>query len=805
MKTAHFIIVLMLIHLSIAAQNIQGLIVNEIGAPLHGANVYVPSLLMGTSTNSEGKFILNLPSHGNYQLEISFIGYHKKRIESATGHEVPVQIQLSPSPYAGEEVIVKAFRAGSSTPVSASIIGREYISGQNLGKDLPMLLSRIPSLVASSDAGHGIGYSTFRIRGTDMNRINITMDGVPLNDAESHGVWFVNMPDFATSIENIQVQRGVGTSGNGAAAFGASVNFLSKRTDPEAYGEINSSFGSYNTFRNSIQVGSGTIKDKFNVQIRLSDIKTDGYIERAGSDLSAAQISSSWVSGKDLLKFNLLTGKEKTYQAWDGVPYELLSINRRYNGMGKYTDESGITRYYDNETDNYQQDHYHLHYTRRLKQNMHLNTSLHYTHGEGYYEQYKENQDFAGYGLDYPFVNGSLITETDLIRQKWLKNDFYGAIASLNYRTGKAEWNTGAGVNKYHGRHYGKIIWSRFAGDQEKNNEWYRNKGLKLEWNAFTKLNLEVKEGLFLFGDMQIRSIQYSIKGMDDDLRDITQEHSFLFLNPKTGLSWHPGKRERLYFSFSIANREPNRDNFVDADPEKPYPKPEKLMDYELGYSYTGEKFNTSVNVYYMDYVNQLVLTGEINDVGAPVMTNVKDSYRAGLELQAGLKPLQRISLDAVLGLSANIIREFEWFADNWSYWDDPENEPYQYSGTLRKTPIAFSPPLVLTTQAEWIAGRGTYIRIIPRYVASQFIDNTGSDDRKLEGWSTTDLILEQKFKSKTFTDLKAIIQLANIFNAKYESNAWMYRYYEEGIEKQLNGFFPQAGFHFMAGLMLRF
>jgi iron complex outermembrane receptor protein len=301
--------------------------------------------------------------------------------------------------------------------VSASIIGREYISGQNLGKDLPMLLSRIPSLVASSDAGHGIGYSTFRIRGTDMNRINITMDGVPLNDAESHGVWFVNMPDFATSIENIQVQRGVGTSGNGAAAFGASVNFLSKRTDPEAYGEINSSFGSYNTFRNSIQVGSGTIKDKFNVQIRLSDIKTDGYIERAGSDLSAAQISSSWVSGKDLLKFNLLTGKEKTYQAWDGVPYELLSINRRYNGMGKYTDESGITRYYDNETDNYQQDHYHLHYTRRLKQNMHLNTSLHYTHGEGYYEQYKENQDFAGYGLDYPFVNGSLITETDLIRQ----------------------------------------------------------------------------------------------------------------------------------------------------------------------------------------------------------------------------------------------------------------------------------------------------------------------------------------------------------------------------------------------------
>ncbi len=792
--------------MQVSAQYIfSGNVTDENGGALTGANVVFKDRFLGAVTDAGGNFSFRKVDSGTYQLRISYVGYMKIDTTVDLDKNLNIHFILHPSPVMGEEVIVRAVRAGEKDPVASSMVTKEEIRKQDFGRDIPYLLSFTPSVVTTSDAGAGVGYTGFRIRGTDLNRINVTIDGIPLNDAESHGVYFVDLPDFAGSVENVQVQRGVGTSTNGAAAFGASMNFETTALNTSAYGEVNSYYGSYNTLKNSVSVGSGLLNDKFSFDLRLSDIRSDGYIDRASSGLKSFFFSSAYYSPKSLLKLDIFSGNEKTYQAWDGVPGYLLKTDRTYNGIGQYTADDGSVRYYDNETDNYRQDHYQLHYSRDLSKYITFNAGLHYTKGAGYYEEYKEDQDLAAYLLNPVIVGSDTITSTDLIRRKWLDNDFYGMIFSFNYKHNRLSLIFGGGGNNYIGGHYGTVIWARFAGNSEIRHKWYNNTGKKQDYNLYSKLNFALSDRISLYGDMQVRGIGYAIKGDDNELISITQNHNYVFWNPKAGINFQPDSRQRIYVSFAVANREPNRDNFVDADPNHPVPSPETLFDYEAGYNINASWLRAGANLYFMNYRNQLVLTGEINDVGSAVMTNVDHSYRAGIELITGLRFGRNFSWDASLTLSRNKIPDMVAYVDNWDYWSDPENQPYQYSQNLGTTDIAFSPSWIGSSLISYTFLRKLDVQLQSHYVSKQYIDNTNSELRKLDPYFVNDLRFSWSFDTKWTKDLSLNFMIANLFNTQYITNAWVYRYVSGGEQAVLDGYFPQAGTHVMGGVRVRF
>ncbi len=798
----------MLVFLAMGVQaqvNFSGKILDKNNEPLIGANLVFKDSYLGTITDREGKFEFDQLKKGVYKLQISYVGYETRIFDLEITSDLYREFTLERSSYLVEEVIIRGLRAGSNDPVTSETIAKEEIKKRNFTQDIPFILKYTPSMVSSSDAGHGVGYTGFRIRGTDANRINITVDGIPLNDAESHGVWWVNMPDFASSVENVQIQRGVGTSTNGSAAFGASVNFKTNTLRDKAYAELNSNYGSFNTRKNSLSLGSGMINDRFSFDLRLSELHSDGYIERAETDLQSLFLTAGHYTEKSILKFNMILGKEKTYQAWDGVPGSLLEQNRRYNGIGQYTDENGEIQYYDNETDNYKQDHYHLHFSREITRDLWFNSTLHYTYGRGYYEQYKEDENLSAYQLPEISIGDSIISSTDLIRQKWLDNDFYGLVFSLNLKKDLFDLDVGGGANQYLGDHFGKVIWARYAGVSEIGHRWYESVGDKRDYNIYAKLNYSILNNLQLFSDLQLRGINYSIEGIDDDLRDITQEHDFLFFNPKLGINYRPDNRQRMYFSFAVANREPNRSNFVDADPNQPLPVHETLYNYELGYNLNSSRYNAMVNFYFMDYDDQLVLTGEINDVGAPVMTNVENSYRLGVELSGGVKITSFLNWEGNIALSRNRIRDMVSYVDNWDYWEDPENEDPQVVEELGNTEIAFSPGIVAASIFNFSPLEGLDISLQSKYVGKQYIDNTESEERKLDPWFINDLIVKYNLPVSWAKNLEFNLMLSNFTDHEYESNAWVYRYYYQGEEQRIDGFYPQAGIHFMAGIRLGF
>ena len=783
----------------------SGRVLDESDQALTGANVVVLNTFLGAVTDTRGNFRFEQLKEGRYTVQVSFLGYEPAVAEITIDRNRFREFQLKRSAYLVEEVIVRSIRAGANDPVTMETIHRETLEKGNFARDIPFLLKQSPSFVSSSDAGHGVGYTGFRIRGTDANRINITVDGVPLNDAESHGVWWVNMPDFISSVENIQIQRGVGTSSNGGASFGASVNFKTSSRNNEPYAALNSSFGSYGTMRNALSMGSGLIDEKFSFDLRLSGVSSDGFIERAESDLQSMFFSGRYASDKNLIKFNMMMGREKTYQAWDGVPGYMLAKNRRYNGIGSYTDDSGNMHYYENETDNYRQDHYHLHFSREIAPSLWFNSTFHYTAGSGYYEQYKEDEYLPDYQLPEVAISDSVISETDLIRQKWLDNDFYGMIFSLNLRKQLLDLTIGGGANRYLGDHFGEVIWARHAGVSEIRHRWYENEGFKNDYHLFAKLNYSLPKGFYAYSDMQVRAIQYKIDGLDDDLRDISQTHDFLFFNPKVGINYRPDNLQRFYFSLAVANREPNRSNFVDADPAQPLPVHETLLNYEFGYSLQTSSFTSLLNFYFMDYNNQLVLTGEINDVGSPVMTNVKNSYRLGTELSAAWKINRFFQWEGNIAFSRNRIRNMVSFVDNWDYWNDPVNQDIQLQEQNGDTDIAFSPWVVAANQLGIFPLEGLEISLQTKFVGKQYIDNTSSENRKLDPWLVNDVMFYYNFPVKFDREFGISLLIANLFNHEYESNAWVYRYYADGAEQSMDGYFPQAGLHFLAGLKLEF
>jgi len=788
-----------------AQNDVSGRVVQSDGSPVDGANVVLTEVNLGAISNENGNFVISSVTKGEYTLNVSYIGYNTLRKEINVDGSTDVgELVIEERSFLGEEVTISALRAGEKTPMAYTDIERDEIVEKNNGRDIPILLNTVPSLISSSDAGHGIGYTSMRIRGTDANRINVTINGVPLNDAESQGVFWVDLPELASSTEQIQVQRGVGTSTNGAAAFGATVNLQTTLLNTEPYLDYETTVGSFNTFRNTVSAGTGIMGDKFSADLRLSDLHSDGYIDRSRTDLQSYYFSAGWHEEKSSLKFITFGGFEEVYQAWGGVPSEMLKTDRTYNAMGAYTDTAGRTAYYDNQVDHYDQIHYQLHFNRAFSSRLFLNAALHYTIGKGYYEEYEEDQDYSYYDMDYPVIGNDTVFSTNLVRRKWLDNDFYGAIASLTYEGNRSTLIAGGGWNRYYGLHFGRVIWAEYFGDNSPGHQWYKGIGDKYDWNVYNKYYYNISEKITAFADLQLRSVRHIIDGTDANNVDVTQSHDFLFFNPKAGMNFEPLAGHRAFLSYARANREPNRNNYTDA-PEGRQPRPETLNDYEAGYMLASENWSAGVTLYYMDYVDQLVLTGELNEVGYPVMTNVEESYRAGVEFEAAMSIYDKLTWRGNLALSSNKIKNFTNYVDNWDYWADPENEPYQVTEDLENSTLAYSPSIVSASELNYAVAEGFSFILISKYVGKQYIDNTSNEQYIIEPYFVNDLSLNYAYSAERFGKVSLNVGVINLLDIKYETNAWLYRYFQNGSEQFMDGYYPQAGRHLMVTMRLEF
>lgn len=805
MKQTVLLVLLCLLFFKNYGQVIVGKVVDELGNPLVGANVVIEEYLSGATTGSDGKFSINTKK-GKSTVVVSFLGYEnwKKTIIVYSDYEDIGNISLVSKAYMSEEIIVKALRADDYSPVAYSSIGGEELQKRNVAQDLPYLLELSPSLVTTSESGLGIGATAFRIRGTDPTRINITINGIPLNDSESQAVFWANMPDFASSVKSLQITRGVGTSTNGSASFGASLNMFTTSLSNKPYAEVSFVGGSFNTFKQNIVAGTGVLSNGFSFDLKLSNMKSDGYVENAFSDHQSIMLSGAWRNEKSFVRANIIYGKQKTGITWEGCPKDSVDTNPRYNPAGEYFDNNGERHYYKDQSDNYIQTHYQLLYSTVLIKNLDLSIGLHYTRGDGYYEEYKQNRKLFNYDLPYVIIPNSLdtIKVTDLIQRKMMANDFYGTTMSLNYVKSKFVLSIGASINRHDGDHFGRIIWMKYSGNNEKDKEWYRNNGLKTDMNLFTKLNYELLPKIHVYGDIQYRHIKYIMKGDDSDLVNLNQKHMFDFFNPKIGVYYSVNNNMKTYISFATSNREPTRTNFKDAkgDPNKK-PLAETLFDYELGYTYQSPKFSANANFYYMKYNNQLVPTGEKSNVGYDIMTNISDSYRTGIELMAGIKPISKLSIDANVTFSKNKIRKFISWA---SFYDEDWNETYK-SYDLGETDIAYSPNIISACIISYKVFSGFDFSLISKYVGKQFFDNTSNKDRMLNPYWVNNIQINYSFNTKLIEEIQLKLLINNIFNIKYSSNAYGGAYFEQDLEKTWSYYFPQAGINFMAGVILKF
>ena len=700
-----------------------------------------------------------------------------------------------------DEVSVNAIRAKTNTPVAFTNLNKQQIEKSNLGQDLPFLISSTPSVVTTSDAGAGIGYTGFRIRGTDPSRINVTINGIPLNDSESQGVWWVNMPDFASSLENIQIQRGVGSSTNGAAAFGASINLQTIGLNTKAYAITNNSIGSYNTLKNNIEFGSGLINNKFAFDARLSRISSDGYIDRATSNLKSLYVQGTYFDDNSTLKGIIFSGNERTYQAWDGVPLIYLDSNRTFNSLT-----------YENEVDNYAQTHYQLHYSKNLNQKTTLNIAGHFTHGEGYYEQEKLDQNLLDYNLSNIILTNDTITSTDLIRRKWLNNDFGGITFSVKHLKENLNLIFGGAANKYSGQHYGNIIWAEYASNGDYNHEYYRNIATKFDNNIYLKSNYKASNNTSVFLDLQLRSLNYEFNGSDISGDLDRQEVNLEFFNPKFGLSHYLNKNQLFYASYAVANKEPNRADYVESSPNS-RPEHETLFDTEIGYKYQDKWLMFNLNFYYLDYDNQLIKTGEINDVGYFTSKNVKNSFRKGLEIESSYILNNKLSLSGNLTISENKLDTLVQYVDNWDTGD-------QNQVVHENTDLAFSPNLTWAANINYKYNKNTNFLLNTKYVGNQYIDNTSSEKRMLESYMISNFQIDYHIKSSIFTKAKISFLVNNLFDIEYVNNAWIYRYISDSSDPReyddyttkgdgniydMAGYFPQATRNYLLGLTLGF
>lgn len=685
-----------------------------------------------------------------------------------------------------EPVEVRAIRASENSPFTKTTITKKEIKKINLGQDLPFLLNQTPSVVINSDAGNGVGYTGIRIRGSDATRINMTINGIPYNDAESQGLFFVNLPDLASSVNDIQIQRGIGTSSNGAGAFGATINFSTNEFNLSPYSEINNSIGSFNTWKHTVKAGSGLINDHFTVDARLSKISSDGYIDRAKTNLHSFYLSGAYLTENTSIRLNILSGKEKTYQAWNGIPESDLKNNRRANYSG--TEKPGTP--YDNETDNYQQDHYQLFINHRLHDKLEFNTAFFLTKGKGYYENYKAGESYSDYGLNDFVIGDDSLTQTDLVRQLWLDNNYYGQILSLQYKHEKGTLTTGGGWNRYDGKHFGEVVWAQagFPG----NYRWYNLKARKTDVNAYTKYQYRLMTGLELFGDVQYRNVKYNLRGFRNN-PSLIFNNNYHFVNPKAGAAYTLSGT-RMYVSYSYAAKEPNRDDFEAGENQQP--KPEKMHDFEAGVEKKFKRLSWAANIYYMKYKDQLVPTGKINDVGAYTRINIPDSYRAGIELQSAIEITKWLNATANVAFSKNKVKNFT------EYYDDYDNGGQKFL-FYSSAEIAFSPDIVGGASLNIKPVKNAEINLMGKYVSRQYLDNTSRKERSLDPYYVQDARISYSIPNKFFKGTNLIFQVNNVFNKKYVANGYTFSYQYGGSVLTENYYFPMAGTNVMFAVNL--
>ena len=688
-----------------------------------------------------------------------------------------------------QSVELIAIRASGKTPVAKTDLSKNDIERNNAGQDLPFILNQTPSVTINSDAGNGIGYTGIRIRGTDASRINVTINGIPYNDAESQGTYFVDLPDIASSAGSIQVQRGVGTSSNGAGSFGGSINLSTNDIISKKGIEVNNSVGSYYSFKNTLILNSGIFAKHFTIDGRLSNIQSDGYIERAKTHLRSFYTSAAYIDSTNSLRLNIFSGMEKTYQAWDGIDEKTLAINRRYNDAG--TEKPGEP--YDNETDNYTQTHYQLFYNHKFNPYWKGNIAVFLSRGKGYYEQYKAQQNFADYGLpDYD--NGStIIDKTDLIRRLWLDNSLYGSVFSVQYARSKTTVIIGGGWNGYDGNHFGEIIWDSVKNAIPDHYRWYQLSAYKKDFSGYTKWTQRIAGNWQTFVDMQVRSVNYTINGFENNPVLIVKNNYFFF-NPKAGITYTKNKMQ-AWFSYGRSAKEPNRDDFEAGVTTAP--KAEILNDFEAGIEQKTRDNSWGINFYYMLYKNQLVLTGKINDVGAYTRTNIPNSYRAGLELQGGSTFNKWVSINGNITLSENKIKNFT------EYIDDYDNGGQQMK-FYNKTDISFSPAIIGSASVNVAPIKNSEISFVSKYVGRQYLDNTSQSSRSLHAYYVQDIQVSYLIETKAIKSIKVFAQCNNLFSKKYEPNGYTFSYINGGSLITENYYFPMAPVNFMAGLNIK-
>lgn len=787
-----------------------GTITDQNKEVLAGATIFIKENKQVAIANEQGEFKFDNLANAVWNIRFSFVGYEDvwKKVDLIDGKN-KIEVQMTEQIINLDNATVVATRAGNNSPFTYATVDEETIEERNLGQDVPFMLRWTPSTVVTSDAGAGIGYTYMRIRGTDGSRTNVTINGIPLNDAESQGVFWVNLPDFLSSTNDIQIQRGVGTSTNGVGAFGAAINLNTNRMKKAAYGEIEASGGSYNTKRASAQFGTGLINNKFTFDGRLSKITSDGYIDRAESDLESFFFSGAYFGNESSLRLSVFSGHERTYQAWNGVAYEDRNDRdlRTFNVSG--TEKTGTP--HEDEVDDYGQTHVQLHYTKMFNPNWNLSLGGHYTKGQGFFEQYKADEPFEDYNLSPIMLDDSttIFTETDLIRRRWLDNHYYGATWALNYirDDNRLQFTFGGAASRYDGDHFGEVIWAeRLPENTEPEHQYYFGTGEKFEINTFAKTSYQLTSKLTGFLDLQVRAIDYKITGTDNDLRDVTTDDQLTFFNPKAGLFYNFTQKTNLYASFGRTSREPARGDYTDAS-KGTKPVEETLNNLEIGFKHRTEKSAIGVNFYYMGYEDQLVPTGALNDVGSPIRVNVPTSYRAGIELVGGVQLMPKFRFDATATFSQNKIESFTEFADAY----DENFDYYQVETDHKDSDIAYSPNVIVSGELSYDfikndTQKGS-VTLLNKYVGEQFLDNTSNDDAKLDAYFISDFRINYSFKTQFIKEINLTFLVQNLFDELYENNGWVYRYYEatENPEVNLKGTYPQATRNFLIGVGFKF
>lgn len=770
-------------------KRLKGKVIDAVsGMAVGGATITIDGDVV--VANENGVFEANLKSINQHDLLVSSIGYVSKHVDNLEKGDLT--IALEPSSYYLEPLEIKALRASNRSPFTKTDIRKEQIAKDNLGQDIPILLSQTPSVVVNSDAGNGVGYTAMFIRGVDATRTNVTLNGIPYNDAESQGSYFVDLPDFASSLSSIQIQRGVGTSTNGSGAFGASLNLQTNEFIDKPYFETNNSYGSFNTIKNNVKFGTGLFNNHFTIDGRLSRIKSDGYIDRASSDLKSLALSAAYIDNKTSLRLNFFSGKEKTYQAWNGVPQDSLATNRTFNA---YT--------YSNQTDNYQQDHYQFFVNHSLSKTVSLSSALFYVPGKGYYEQFLPDANifygnyYSTYNVPNPIRGKDTLMTTDLVRQRWLDNDFYGGIFSGQYKEGKNQVIVGGGLNTYEGRHFGNVVWAK-EGGFDKDYQWYWNQAQKTDGNVYAKWEHSLTKEWLITADLQYKTVRYRIPGFDFDPGRIVKK-DYGFFNPKAGVSYQKDGWN-LYASYAVANKEPNRTDF-EKNSNNYNPESERLNDLELNIGRSTSGYAWSATFYDMNYKDQLVPTGNLNDVGSPIRINVPKSFRRGLELQGQIKPIDWLSLGGNLTVSSNKIKDFDeliyCYDSNYAILGDSVSKH-------SNTDIAFSSKLISSLFATWHPCSYFELGLTGKYVEKQFLDNTQSDARVLPSYFVQNLKAILTLKTKTIKSIDIIAQVNNLSDLKYESNGYTYNGIYSGFFAVNNYYYPMAGRNYMLGLNIK-